>query len=188
VNFKILKALIVFIVCGVYDAHGSQIKMINDAKVVISKSLLNRLVGKSTRNAVLFKERVSVIIDGTSVGYLIGGQGLRVIDGRENSVCFVALVKNNKVRDVVWTVGNDNWEAETCLSINEIGAIDAHDKNGVFRIGLLYDAASPNASVTEPVVISLSRDAHLRIDQESSEKASLAGATKLDAVIKAVAP
>lgn len=108
-------------------------------------------------------------------------------NGRENSTCFVAIVKQENLIDLLLTIGVNEWEAASCIDVNAVGLITKQTNARRVHIGLVYKAASPNAALSEPVVLSWDIQSHrLTIDLESSKEASLAGATTIPKIRKAL--
>lgn len=121
------------------------------------------------------------IMDGERhVATLVSGKGLA--RDATYSGCFTALVQNKRA-SIVSTIGSGEWEAETCGGTIAVGILSVGE---TVAIGLLAQAFSPNAEAVEPVVLRWDpATGGLSIDQALSKRASLAGATSLDAIRRA---
>jgi len=121
------------------------------------------------------------IMDGERhVATLVSGEGL----ARDASYlgCFTALVQNKRA-SMVSTIGSGEWEAETCGGTIAVGILSIGE---TVAIGVLAQAFSPNAEAVEPVVLQWDpATGGLSIDQALSKRASLAGATSIDAIRRA---
>lgn len=96
--------------------------------------------------------------------------------------CFVAVVRNADVR-VIPTIGHGEYEAETCGGPSSVGLLSSRDR---VLFGIVFDAASPNAEVQEPVVVNWNPVTNaLAIDDALSTAASQAGATTIAAMRRA---
>jgi hypothetical protein len=93
--------------------------------------------------------------------------------------CFVALVQDGRTT-LVPTIGSGNWEAETCGRALATGLIARGD---TVLIGIVYEAASPNTLVREPVLLRWNRHTRtLMPDEALSQRASEKGATTISAM------
>lgn len=121
-------------------------------------------------------------------GLLVSGSGAVTRDGAGPvHGCFVVAVNADGRVRVIRTIGADNWEAESCLGVKAMSLLKA-DAEGVQRLVLIYDAASPNAATIEPVVLRWSgRLDRAEVDITASDKASQAGATTIADVRTALA-
>ena len=114
---------------------------------------------------------------GAAVGSFLSGSGEFSNDaGAKTATCFAAFVPTEGRVSVVPTIGKGDWEAETCESVKAISTLPA--SGGTARIGVLYQASSPNAEPIEPVVFDLGGGSGvLAVDTQATRKASLAGIT-----------
>ena len=133
------------------------------------------------RNGVVFAEHSATIVhDGQPIGLLVSGSGLAQDASRENSNCFLALIKTAGKVELIRTIGAGEWEAESCLSLQAIGVVRRAGAKALPRIGLVYKAGAPHGAAIEPVVLAFEpKTATLRIDEIASKQASLAGAASL---------
>lgn len=91
--------------------------------------------------------------------------------------CFAAIVHGGRT-SVVPTIGQGNYEAEACDKAKAVGILSQAGE--VVRIGTLFAAYSPNAEVTEPIVLNWSPSTGaLSIDDVRSRRASEAGARSI---------
>lgn len=148
--------------------------------VLLSEALRSAV---SLADLILFeRQSFDVYEDGRRVGSLLSGQGKMIVPGGNGrAVCFVAFVASGGVR-AINTIGVDDWEAETCLSVNAIGVVSV--ESGAGRVAFVFEAAAPHEVVLEPVVMILPEVAEnpLAIDLAATKLASLAGATTIKAV------
>lgn len=78
---------------------------------------------------------------------------------------------------MVPTIGSGDWEAETCVIAMATGLISTGNP---VVIGIVYQAASPNALVREPLVLRWDRkDQTLVADEALSRQASVKAATTI---------
>lgn len=154
----------------------------------ISMAMLKRTSQDKLSDVVIFnKQSFHIVEDNIPIGTLVSGRGVLSDNGRENSTCFVAIVRQDNLIDLLLTIGVNEWEAASCIDVNAVGLITKQTKAGRLHIGLVYKAASPNAALSEPVVLSWDIQSHrLTIDLESSKEASLAGATTIPKIRKAL--
>lgn len=140
------------------------------------------------RNGVVFAEHsASLARDGQPVGLLVSGRGLFKDAFRENANCFLAVVRVAGKVELIRTIGAGEWEAESCLALRAIGVVRRAGATAQPRIGLVYQASSPNAVVIEPVVLVWDpKAAALKLDDAASKQASLAGATTLRDISRAM--
>jgi hypothetical protein len=118
-----------------------------------------------------------IVDQGRHVATLVAGQGKA--SGAVYPGCFMSLVQDGKTT-VVPTIGSGNWEAETCGRAIATGLIAT---GGAAIIAIVYDAASPNTPVREPVVLRWHRkDRTLEADEALSQQASERGATTIEAL------
>lgn len=87
------------------------------------------------------------------------------------------------VASVAVTVGTGNWETEACAGIASVGPLPP-GHGGMEPAGLIYRAASPHASLLEPVVVTWSAQGPIEIDEATSRRASDAGATTVASIRK----
>lgn len=128
----------------------------------------------------IFEDQIfNLRLDHQQIGTLVSGRGIENVDGRENSTCFIVFQKSDGQSELLKTVGHGDWEAETCINVKSIGMI--HSKKSTSpAIAIVYEAASPNTAVLEPVVFHFSdKEFKLTIDELNTKKASLAGATTI---------
>jgi hypothetical protein len=93
--------------------------------------------------------------------------------------CFLALVQDGRTT-LVPTIGSGNWEAETCGRALATGLIASGD---TVLVGIVYEAASPNTLVREPVVLRWNRKTRTLVPDEAlSQRASEKGATTISAM------
>lgn len=170
-------------------ANADEVKLLpitdskNIATVISERALQNKL----SDVVILNKQSFHIMDDNKSIGTLVSGRGLLSDEGRENSTCFVAMLKQGAIIDLLLTIGVDEWEAESCIDVNAVGLITKESVGGQVHIGVVYKAASPNSDVSEPVVLSWDIPSQrLKIDLESSKKASLSGATTIPTIRKAL--
>lgn len=130
-----------------------------------------------------------VMDGGQFKGLLAAGAGqLQRADAGAVQGCFVVAVSRDGRSHFIATIGADNWEAESCTGLKAIGQIDA-DTAGAQRLVLIYDAASPNATVIEPVVVRWQGAFETaEIDIAASDMASQHGAHTIAEVRKLLAP
>ena len=131
-------------------------------------------------NVRIFENQIfSLQLDKQQIGTLVSGRGIENSDGRENSTCFIVFLKSTGQSEFLKTVGQGDWEAEACIDVKSIGVI--HSKKFTSpAIAIVYEAASPNTTVLEPVVFRFNdKGFNIRIDETDTKKASLAGATTL---------
>ena len=154
----------------------------------ISMAVSKRTSQDKLSDVVIFnKQSFQIVEDNIPIGTLVSGRGVLSDKGRENSTCFVAIVKQGGLIDLLLTIGVNDWEAESCIDVNAVGLITKQSIAGRVHIGVVYKAASPNTDLSEPVVLSWDIQAHrLKIDLESSKEASLAGATTISKIRKAL--
>ncbi len=93
--------------------------------------------------------------------------------------CHLLLLRPGAPAALLPTIGEGEWEAETCLGLEAVGMLPPDGATP--RIGLIYRAASPNAEPREPLVLRLD-PATPRLDIEASRRASEAGATTIAAM------
>ena len=134
---------------------------------------------------VIFENQMFNLKQGRRViGTIVSGRGTGNVDGRDNSTCFVAFIKSNGQENFIKTVGYGNWEAEACISVLSIGIIHENGRKTP-SFAIVYEAASPNTSVHEPVIFHLSEAKFdVMIDDTSTKSASLKGATTIKAIRK----
>jgi hypothetical protein len=119
-------------------------------------------------------------------GYLVSGVGLLAANGRESRVCFAAFVSKDGVNSIQMTVGQGDWEAETCHGVAAVGMVSSKNAASA-RVGIIYDAMSPNVSAREPVILLLNTlTGELSVDVSGTSKASLAGADTMPKIRKAL--
>jgi len=134
--------------------------------------------------AAFAKQSFQVSQDGAVVGTLVSGRATATApDGHDNATCFAAMARGDAATELLRTVGAGDWEAESCIAVEAVGVLPNQAAPAVARIGIIYQAASPNATALEPVVLVWDDATHrLGIDAAASRKASLAGATSLPAL------
>ncbi len=154
----------------------------------VERNVLAYVAKQGMRNGIAFtKQSFSLHQNGSSVGTLVTGRALMTVDGRENATCFLAFVRPDGVIDLLPTVGAGVWEAESCMSVDAIGIIRNAGTSGLIRIAAVHKGASPNTATLEPVVVSWDpQGLHMSIDEESSRKASIAGATNIASIRQAL--
>lgn len=130
------------------------------------------------------------VVDGAHFkGLLVTGTGqLQRADADPVRGCFVVAVSADGRSHFIPTIGADNWEAESCIGLKAVGQLDA-DSAGAQRLVLIYDAASPNATTIEPVVVRWQGQFETaEIDIAASDKASQHGVHTVAEVRKLLAP
>lgn len=145
------------------------------------KSTVIELAKKDHISKIVFFEKQSFTLkrNKEKIGSLISGRGTYPNGDRENSTCFLALVKGDNSAEYLKTVGQDEWEAEACISVASVGLVEIKGVK-IPKIAIIYKAASPNTAVDEPVIFELSKAGYqLVIDKELSQKCSQAGAITL---------
>jgi hypothetical protein len=120
------------------------------------------------------------------LGALVSGRGTAGAGSSAGAtnVCFAAYVPLRGSPAVQHTVGAGEWEAESCTGLAAVTLLDASAR-GRMSFGLLYRAESPNATTVEPVVLTLA-GGRLLVDTAASRRASVAGATTVPALRRAV--
>lgn len=159
-------------------------------KVALSGSADAEAIAQ-TKTAVAGQQMTKVqITSPQSFGLTVDGQRVASIVTGEASLangtpgCFAAIVQDGKV-SLVPTIGQGEYEAESCDKPTAVGILSS--SGDVVRIGAVFGAFSPNATVSEPIVLNWSRSTGaLSIDAAGSSKASQAGAQSIAAMRKAV--
>lgn len=134
-----------------------------------------------TKVEVTSPQSFGLAVDGKRVASVVTGEA-----GLANGTpgCFAAIVQGGKV-SLVATIGQDEYEAESCDKPTAVGILSS--SGDVVRIGAVFGAFSPNATVSEPIVLNWSRSTGaLSIDAAGSSKASNAGAQTIAAMRRAV--
>lgn len=188
-NYLIRISLFVALTCVWQSANAGEVKLLPASNsLYISMAVLKRATQDKLHDVVIFdKQSFHVEENKIPIGTLVSGRGMLSDQGRENSTCFVAIAKQGGLIELVLTIGVNDWEAESCMDVNAIGLISNKTVAGRARVVIVYKTASPSAGVHEPVVLSWDIQANrLEIDLESSKKASLAGATTILGIRKAL--
>ena len=170
---------------GFASGARGQIRLVPARSPVASAPILRQVQRLGLRRAEVFaRQTFRLERGGRPAGLLVSGRGMQVnARGSEQSTCFVAFVAPGGTVSVVKTIGFDEWEAESCVSVAGVGKVGA-----AALIAIIYRAGSPNADVSEPVVLSLDDANHrLTIDLQASRWASLAGAATIEGVDRALA-
>jgi hypothetical protein len=140
-----------------------------------------RAVRQATRgmaSATIDRSQSFRVVDrGRHVATLVAGKG-QASDAIYMG-CFMALVQGGRTT-IVPTIGSGNWEAETCGRALATALIASGDNS---IIAIVYEAASPNTLVREPVVLRWNRKTRTLVpDEELSQRASEKGATTIAAM------
>ncbi len=159
-------------------------------KVALSGSADAEAIAQ-TRTAAAGAQMTKVrVTSAQSFGLSVDGQRVASIVTGEASLsngtpgCFAAIVQNGKV-SLVPTIGQGEYEAESCDKPTAVGVLSS--SGDMVRIGAVFGAFSPSATVSEPIILSWSRSAGtLSIDAAGSSKASQTGAQTIAAMRKAV--
>lgn len=175
--FKVLVLTLILAHSCYALAAGLELSPVNRLQAAKS-DVLNRVSKANFSNVVLFTDQTFRLnYDGAFIGTIVNGRGLLTTDGRENASCFVALSRPGGSTELVVTIGRGPWEAESCIEVKAVGIVANHGRPS---IGIVYEAASPNSAVLEPLVLNWNRKSRqLEIDEQASQKASIAGATTL---------
>ena len=146
--------LFLFLLCAsqIVAADGLKLSLSPDSKVIAD--VLSRVGHEKIRDAVVFREQsFRLSQNGAYVGALVTGRGLASsADGGEKATCFLAFAKTDGTTILLQTVGAGDWETESCIAVVAVGFICDQPASGSFELAVLHRAASPNASVVEPVV------------------------------------
>ncbi|WP_260597410.1 hypothetical protein [Sphingomonas endolithica] len=138
---------------------------------------VRRAADRLTDITITAAQSFKIMQGGQQVATFVAGEG-KAPDAT-NAGCFAALVRDGRAT-VLPTIGSGAWEAETCLATSAVGILDAGNS---VRIGVIYQAASPNAEPLEPVILRWDRGAgSFAIDEAASTRASIAGATSVAAL------
>lgn len=159
-------------------------------KVALSGSADAEAIAQ-TKTAAAGEQMAKVqITSAQSFGLSVDGQRAASIVTGEASLsngtpgCFAAIVQDGKA-SLVPTIGQGEYEAESCDKPTAVGILSS--SGDVVRIGAVFGAFSPNATVSEPIVLNWSRSTGaLSIDAAGSSKASQAGAQTIAAMRSAV--
>jgi hypothetical protein len=173
--------------CGSANAETLKLSAAADSKAA-AKAVLAYAAKDNYANAEVYDKQVFQMSLGTEVlGTLVSGSGLLTTDGRENSTCFVALVKLDSKVALTPTVGVGEWEAESCLSIDAVGLVSPQPVTGFGRVVVIHSGAAGNTETASAVILAWNSKARrLELDLGASKKAGLAGATTIAAVKKAI--
>jgi hypothetical protein len=155
-----------------------------DQKVVAQ--VLNHAGQGQIREATAFqKQSFRLSQNGAFVGTLVSGRGYaQTSEKREDGspierlICFLALARTGGAVDLVRTIGNGEWEAEACTSVEAVGIVtDA--PGSAHKIAIVYDAhVFPRSQLPEVVIFSWDGGAQrIEIDEATSRQAS--GATTI---------
>jgi hypothetical protein len=169
-------------------APPPSLELRQSADSAATSSVLAAAARDGIRQPIAFPDQSYRVTDGaTIVGVLVLGRGMVTrSDGNETAACFVGFSKAD-TNVVMRTVGHGEWEAETCVGIRSVGVVADDGRGSRAPIAIMHDAASPNATSVEPVVVSWDRKSQrFELDTALSRRASTAGATTLDAVRNAV--
>lgn len=155
-----------------------------------SAAISSRAKSAGFRDVELFPAQSYAMREGPEVGVMLAGRGLaNGSDGKERSTCFFAIAWSDGSTEIHPTIGAGGWEAESCLSVDSVVVISSGVATDDARIATLNRAASPNADVVEPIVLQLRlKPRGLSIDTAASKAASLAGATSIDGIRRALGP
>lgn len=150
-----------------------------------NSNIINMAEKDKMTSVVIFKTQLFVLErDKSKIGTLISGRGTYHNEGRENSTCFIAFIKANGESEYLKSVGQDEWEAEACISVSSVGLVHIKHANTP-KIAIVYKAASPNTAVEEPIIFDLSKTNYkLTIDKNLTRKCSLAGAITIKKIRK----
>lgn len=159
-------------------------------KVALSGSADAEAIAQ-TKTAAAGEQMAKVqITSAQSFGLSVDGQRAASIVTGEASLsngtpgCFAAIVQDGKA-SLVPTIGQGEYEAESCDKPTAVGILSS--SGDVVRIGAVFGAFSPNATVSEPIVLNWSRSTGaFSIDAAGSSKASQAGAQTIAAMRSAV--
>jgi hypothetical protein len=160
------------VACGSADAETLRISAAANAdaaaKVVRRYAEDNNYVNSDLYDKQLFK----LSLGAESIGTLVTGSGVLTVNGRSNSTCFVALVRSDGKVSLTPTVGVGEWEVESCLSVEAVGAVSPQPKTGFGRIVVIHSAAAGRTETEPTVVLAWNpKDRRLEIDLDASRKA-----------------
>jgi hypothetical protein len=184
IYFKIAIATLVSLIPSFAIADRLNLSTYRNGFELVRGQVLQRVAGEKLADVVFFPSQSFRLSQRSyAIGTLVNGRGMFRLQGRDNATCFVAVVKANGSTDVTMTIGSGFWEAETCIGVEAVGTVDQEPPGLV----IIYRAASPNVEAIEPVVLNWNaRKGHFEIDMPASQKASLAGATTVTGVRKAL--
>jgi hypothetical protein len=156
------------------EAHKPQLVTGADDAAIMAV----REATRGMTSATIDKSQSFRIVDrGRHVATLVAGKGQA--PDAVTMKCFVALVRDGRTT-LVPTIGSGNWEAETCGRALATGLIASGD---TALIGIVYEAASPNTLVREPVLLRWNRQTRTLVPDEAlSQRASEKGAKTIAAL------
>ncbi|MET0373852.1 MAG: hypothetical protein ABW128_06295 [Rhizorhabdus sp.] len=156
------------------EAHKPQLAAgADDAAIMAVRQTTRGMTSATVDRSQSFR----IVDRGRHVATLVAGKG-QAHDGMTMK-CFMALVQDGRTT-LVPTIGSGNWEAETCGRALATGLIVSGD---IVLIGIVYEAASPNTLVREPVVLRWNRRTRTLVPDEAlSQRASEKGATTIAAM------
>lgn len=157
-----------------FEAHKPQLAAGADNAAIMAV----RRATQGKASATIDRSQSFRIVDrGRHVATFVAAKG-QAPDGRTMK-CFMALVQDGRTL-VVPTIGSGNWEAETC---GRALATELIVRGGTVLIGIVYEAASPNTLVHEPVVLRWNRQTRTLVPDEAlSQRVSEKGATTISAM------
>lgn len=156
------------------DVHKLQLAVGADDAAIMAVRHATR--GKTS--ASIDRSQSFRIVDrGHHLATLVAGKWQ--VPGTSAMGCFLALVQDGRTT-LVPTIGNGNWEAETCGRALATGLIASGD---TVLVGIVYEAASPNTLVREPVILRWNRKNRTLVPDEAlSRRASEMGAMTIAAM------
>ncbi len=158
---------LLFIALSFYANAGTLLTPVNVRpyeKSIYNESLKYSIDGGSP----LDKQSFSVMVNGKKLGSFIAGQGF---SDRDTKICFVSwATKPDKVDILIPTIGKDDWEAELCNNTVAVGVL-SDEKDPFVKIGVVYDAQSPNANPMESAIFSIDKSTKkMTLDKELTGK------------------
>jgi hypothetical protein len=156
------------------EAHEPQLAAGADDAAIMAVRQATRGMPSATINR---SQSFRIVDRGRHVATLVAGKGQA--PDAVTMRCIMALVQDGRTT-VVPTIGSGNWEAETCGRALATGLIA---RGNTVLIGVVYEAASPNTLVREPVVLRWNRKNRTLVPDEAlSRRASEMGATTIAAM------
>lgn len=164
-----MKSLLIslVLVVPVIANAASPLKLVSNRSY--EKSIYDEAAKYSINNGVPLDEQTfSVSSNGHKLGVFIAGQGF---SDRDTKICFVSwATKPDKVDILIPTIGKDDWEAELCNNTVAVGVL-SDEKDPFVKIGVVYDAQSPNANPMESAIFSIDKSTKkMTLDKELTGK------------------